>query len=371
MKQHTLLALSLFFIPFSPLYGTELQMGGFIKANARYVEGNLKFQDSWTGGGSFADNTKRTQFSAQESRVNMTITSNEVQAFAEIDFVGSAQGNPIISNSYSPRLRHAFISYQGVTAGQTWSTLVNTSTFAETADLGGPLVGQAMIRQALVRYDTAHWQFALENPYTYGTQAPEQASAQTKFATELTSTEPLWIDTNHDYLPDMIVRYNQSGDWGNVSISGLLRYLDSADTAQWGGGTSIAAKIHSIGKDDLRIQLHYGHLGRYVGTDAARDITDGQLENSLSVMFAYRHFWTQHTRSSIFYGHTSTKVEQTDRSHFGVNLFTNLTQSLTLGAEIGRYQMQDNITYLVPTVSQPRATQGVANYAQVSLQFHF
>lgn len=25
-------------------------MGGFIKANARYVEGNLKFQDSWTGG---------------------------------------------------------------------------------------------------------------------------------------------------------------------------------------------------------------------------------------------------------------------------------------------------------------------------------
>lgn len=358
MKQPTLFALSLFFIPFSPLYGTELQLGGFIKANARYVEGNLQFQDSWTGGGTVADNTKRTQFSAQESRVNMTITSDEIQAFTEIDFVGSSQGNPIISNSYSPRLRHAFISYQGVTAGQTWSTLVNTSTFAETADLGGPLVGQAMVRQALIRYSTEQWQFALENPYTYGTQA------QTDGITSATPTKPNWIDTSHDYIPDMIARYNQSGEWGNVSISGLVRYLDPADTAQWAGGLSIAAKLFTFGQDDLRLQLHYGNLGRYVGTDAARDIIQGKIETSTSAMFAYRHFWTDYTRSSVFFGYTSTEIEQTDRSHFGVNVFTNLTRALTLGVEVGRYQIEDNNNSL-----HPNAEQGVANYAQISMQF--
>ncbi|MEL4243405.1 hypothetical protein [Shewanella xiamenensis] len=357
MKLQYLPTLAVYFICSSSLYAADVQLGGFIKANTRFVEGNLAFQDSWAGGGKVVEHSKRTQFGAQESRFNLTLNTDEAKAFAEIDFVGSSQGNPIISNSYSPRLRHAYISYQGITAGQTWSTLVNTSTFAETADLGGPLVGQAMVRQALIRYSTEQWQFALENPYTYGTQA------QTDGLTSVTAAKPNWIDTSHDYIPDMIARYNQSGEWGNVSISGLVRYLDPAGTSQWAGGLSLAAKLLTFGQDDLRLQLHYGHLGRYVGTDAARDIIEGELETSTSAMFAYRHFWTDYTRSTLFFGHTRTEREQTDRSHVGVNLFTNLTQALTLGIEVGRYQIEDN-----NSSAHPYAQQGMANYAQLSMQ---
>ena len=359
MKSFTTLSLlTALFITFpssaSTLTETNYQMGGFIKANARYVSGNIAFQDSWAGGGIVAEEAKRTQFSAQESRLNVKVTHGEVMGFAEIDFVGSSQGNPIISNSYSPRLRHAFIQYEHITAGQTWSRLVNTSTFAETADLGGPLVGQAMVRQALLGYDIDNWQFSLENPYTYGTNKLSN------------NDEKQWIDTSNDYVPDAIVRYNQSGGWGNASLSSLFRYLDPADSAQFGVGFSVAAKIYTFGKDDLRMQLHYGHLGRYVGTDAAKDIINGQLETSTSMMFAYRHFWSERLRSSLFYGRTSTQIEQTDRNHFGINLFTNLTRELEVGFELGRYQIDD----ATPEFNPIESPQGSSNYAQLSLQFH-
>ncbi|MCZ4338271.1 hypothetical protein [Shewanella colwelliana] len=338
----------------TPVLATEYHFGGFIKANARYVDGNIAFQDSWTGGGSVTESAKRSQFSAAESRFNFSAKQGEVTGFAEIDFAGSSQGNAVFSNSYSPRLRHAYIEYQGVTIGQTWSTMVNTSAFAETADLGGPLVGQAMVRQALVKLTRGNWQLALENPYTYGTQA------------QTTTTDKQWIDTDNDYVPDAIIRYNQSGDWGNISLSSLLRYLDPTDTTQFGAGVSLAAKLNTFGRDDIRLQLHYGNLGRYVGTDAARDIINGELETTTAAMFAYRHFWTERTRSSLFYGRTKTDVEATDRAHIGLNVFTNLTPALVLGFEVGRYQINDaNSSY-----HENAPAQGASNYAQLSMQFH-
>lgn len=192
----------------------------------------------------------------------------------------------------------------------------------------------------------------LENPYTDCTQA------QTDRLTNATATKPNWIDIRHDYIPDIIARYNLSGEWGNVLVSGLVRYFDSAGISQWAGGLSLAAKLFTFGQDDLRLQLHYGHLGRYVGTDTARDIIQGELETSKSAMFAYRHFWTDYTRSTIFVGQTRTEREQTDCSHVGENLFTNLTQVLTLGVEVVRYQIEDN-----NSSAYPFAQQAMANYA--------
>lgn len=338
----------------TPLTASEYQFGGFLKTNARFVDGNIAFQDSWTGGGSVTDATKRTQFSAAESRFNMGIEHGDVIGFVEVDFAGSSQGNAVFSNSYSPRLRHAYVEYQGVTVGQTWSTLVNSSTFAETADLGGPLVGQAMVRQALVKLTSGHWQLALENPYTYGTQ------------TETKTTDKQWIETDNDYVPDAIIRYNQGGDWGNVSLSSLFRYLDPEDTAQFGAGVSLATKLNTFGRDDIRLQLHYGNLGRYVGTDAARDIIKGELETTKAAMLAYRHFWTERTRSSLFYGRTKTDVEATDRAHIGLNVFTNLTPALVLGFEVGRYQIDDTIS----SYHETAPAQGASNYVQLSMQLH-
>lgn len=328
---------------------TDIKVGGFLKGNIRYVGGDIPYMPNWIGSGAVnSEDAKRTQMSAQESRFNAKIKKGDVSGYVEIDFVGSAQGNGVVTNSYSPRLRHAFLKYQDVTFGQTWSTIINTSTFPETADLGGPLVGEAMMRQTLLRYQYGSWKFALENPNTFGT-----------------GTDGEKLSTSDDYVPDFIVRHDTKGDWGNISVSALMRYLDPESCKEVAFGGSISSKIMSFGKDDLRIQLHYGNLGRYVGTTAAKDIVNGELETTTSGTIAYRHFWTESTRSSLFYGRSSTEIEKTDRAQYGVNIFTNLTTELKMGLELGRYEVMDSEVSFKPNAN------GASNYAQFTMQFNF
>ncbi len=338
--------------------GTDLTLGGFLKTNARLVQGDLAYQHSWTGSATPEPDTKRSQFSAQESRLNLTITQDNAtpkvaKGFIEIDFSSSEQGNAHFSNSYSPRLRHAYIEYQGLTFGQNWTTLINTHTFAETVNLGGPLIGQAMVRQSLIRYhwqseQWGDWRFALENPDSYGTDIQGNP-----------------IKTKQDLLPDLIIRYDQQTTWGCFSIASLTRQLSLGENANGNTdkalafGGSFASRISLSGKDDLRLQLHYGELGRYVTTSAASDVYIGEIETTTAAMIAYRHFWTPQSRSSFFYGWASTKQSDANRYHLGVNLFHQLSQHLILGFELGQFSQEAS------TSSNTRLSSA---YGQLSLQ---
>lgn len=345
-----LLSLAIIGLITLPATATEFSVGGFIKGNARLVDGNVPFTNMWTGGGEVNDyDSQRTQFSAQESRVNAKFKDGELTGFTEIDFVGSSQGNGNISNSYSPRLRHAYLNYKDFTVGQTWSTIVNTSAFPETANLGGTLVGEHLVRQALVRYSKNNFQIALENPNTYGTDA---------------NNDPL--SKENDSIPDLIVRYNLSGDWGNISTSMLVRKLsptDNDDEITLGG--SVAGKILLGSRNDLRFTLAHGKLGRYFGTGAAYDVYRGEVETSTGGSIAYRHFLTDTIRTNLFYGHTVTDIQEVNRSHYGINIFTNLTPKLTTGFEIGRYSVNDDETL------HTEKKDGYSNYAQISVQYSF
>ncbi len=104
----------------------------------------------------------------------------------ELDFLGSAQGNENVSNSYSPRLRHAFFTYKNLTVGQTWSTFMNVSALPETVDFVGVMDGTVFARQPQVRYTTGNLEVALENP------------ASTVGGT----------DTNDNSMPDVVARYS-------------------------------------------------------------------------------------------------------------------------------------------------------------------
>ena len=81
----------------------------------------------------------------------MKYTHGDVMGFIEMDFWGGG-GNEIVSNSANPRIRHAFIKYKDVLAGQTWSTFMNTSAIPESADFAGATLGLVFIRQGQVRY---------------------------------------------------------------------------------------------------------------------------------------------------------------------------------------------------------------------------
>ena len=296
----------------------KIKFGGYIKIDGRYVDGDIAYRDFWIGSGTvLAEDVSQFKMFANESRINTTYSNGDVTAFVEMDFFGGG-GNEIISNSSHPRLRHAFIKYKDVLIGQTWTTFMNTSALAETADFAGPMVGEAFVRNNQVRYTNGNWQFAIENPESYGG------------------------DPTQDVMPDIVAKYNFKGDWGNVSVAGLFRQLHTPmDNSETAFGVSVAGKIITTGKDDFRFQIHTGNVGRYVGVTAAQDIVGEEAEESTSYMVAYRHFWNDDTRSSVFYGNITTDLTDADRTHWGVNLFKNYTSNLAIGVEVGSFEMAD------------------------------
>ncbi|WP_299266428.1 DcaP family trimeric outer membrane transporter [uncultured Psychrosphaera sp.] len=295
-----------------------IKFGGFIKVDGRHVTGNVAYQDFWIGTGTvLTEDASQTKFSVRESRINTTYTGYGVTAFIEMDFYGSG-GNEVISNSSNPRLRHAMIKYEDFVIGQTWTTFMNTSALAETVDFAGAMVGEAFVRNTQVRYSKNGFSVALENPESYGG------------------------DPTNDSMPDIIAKYQFKGDWGNVSVAALVRQLTTlTGETESAAGVSIAGKINVASKDDFRFQLHQGNLGRYVGVAAATDLVGEEVEESSSFMVAYRHFWTEAVRSSVFYGNITTTESDVDRSHWGVNIFKNYTPKFSVGAEIGNFEMAE------------------------------
>jgi len=294
-----------------------ITFGGYIKLDARYTDGTIAYRDFWIGGGTVIEDTSSFKIFANESRINTKFVHGDVTGFVEMDFYGGG-GNEIISNSVHPRLRHAFIKYKNVLVGQTWTTFMNTSALAETADFAGPLVAEPFVRNTQVRYTNGGFQIALENPESYGG------------------------DASQDSVPDLTAKYTVKGDWGNVSFAGLARQLNTVGgEAKNAFGASIAGRIKTVGKDDFRFQISSGNLGRYVGVTAATDLVGEKKEESTSVMVAYRHFWNEDMRSTVFYGATETEESDRERSHWGVNLFKNYTPKLSFGVEVGQFKMDE------------------------------
>jgi CBS domain-containing protein len=308
----------------------KITFGGYIKVDARYVDGDVGYRDFWLGAGTASplDQSKsQLNLNANETRFNMKYTHGEVMGFIELDFINSGQGNEIISNSASPRLRHAFIKYKNVLAGQTWSTFMNTSAIPETVDFAGPANGLAFIRQGQIRYTMGNLQVSLENPETYKG------------------------DTTLDDLPDFVAKYNFKGDWGNVSVAALGRQLNTLEAkTETAIGYSVAGRIKTVGKDDLRFQVHGGNVGRYVGVVSAADVvtkagqTDTNVqeaEETTSYIAAYRHFWSDDLRSTFAYGYAKADISKMESTQWSVNLFKNLTKQLAVGVEVGNYSRDD------------------------------
>ena len=305
---------------------SKLIFGGYIKADTRYTDGNIGAVDYWYGGGSkLAEDQSNFGISVNETRFNTKYVHGDVTGFIEMDFYGDAVsggGNEVISNSSNPRLRHAFIKYKNILVGQTWTTFQNTSSLAEAADFGGPLVASAFIRQGQVRYTNGGLQLSIENPESYGGYRG--------------------AGKRDDSVPDFIGKYTFKGDWGNVSVSALGRQLKTVtNESKSAFGYGVAGRINTVGKDDLRFQFHGGNVGRYIGVVASTDIEGEEVEDTTSIMVAYRHFWTDDIRSSVFYGNTQTDETDRDRTHWGVNVFKSYTKALSFGLEFGNFEMAE------------------------------
>lgn len=293
--------------------GPRLRWGGFIKADTLYTV---------TSDGPIADGTAGRQFHlpqsipvgpggseryldmhAQYSRfwlaADTTLESgDELRAWLEFDLSGTALGNEAATNAYGLALRHAWVSWRGWLAGQTWSNFQDAGVLPDTVDFIGATEGTVFVRQSQLRYSRGPWSVSLENPETLVT--PHQGGAAR-------------IITGDNHLPDATARYVHRADWGHLGVAGLLRSLRYRDAAldrrvtETGYGLSLSGRVNLGERDNLRFMLTGGQgINRYIGiaanTDAVLD-AGGELEplDVVAGFIAWQHLFNDRYRGNLFY----------------------------------------------------------------------
>jgi hypothetical protein len=280
---------------------------------------------------------------AKESRINFKSTHNldngaKLGTFVEMDFLLSSQGDERISNSFSGRLRHAFFTYNKWLFGQTWMTFFNVGALPENLDFIGPAESTLFGRQAQIRYTNGPWQFAIENPET--TVTPYGGGGR--------------VVADDNRVPDLVARYNMTGDWGSFTVAGTLRELrcdnciGGVDDSTSGYGVSLSGKMNVGARNDFRWMATFGSgMGRYFGVNLANGAVvdaNGGLEaiDSWGVFGSYRHFWNDQWRSNFTLGYadvdndtalTGTGVTS-EASSFHVNLIYSPQPKLDFGVEL-------------------------------------
>jgi hypothetical protein len=284
---------------------TTFNFGGYIKAdfiNSWYQNGDVgetsPLRDFHLPGQIPVGEIDRNfdlDYHVKESRFNFDvktqIAGREIHGFIEMDFLMSKSGDEKISNSFNPRLRHAYVEWDRFLVGQTWSTFMIV-VIPDEIDFAGVLDGLVFIRQPQLRYKAGNWWFAVENPETTITEFQESAA----------------LVTDSEILPDIVARRNFSGDWGTWSVAAIARTLhkrDSLTNSSPGFGITTGGKILTGKRDDFRILATYGHgLGRYLasgfisGAVRNEDMTLNPIR-TLSGYVAFNHFWAEKLSSSF------------------------------------------------------------------------
>jgi hypothetical protein len=337
---------------------TDIDFGGFVKLDmmvSDYTDGQApssgsiarqQYIPSLTPVGGEGDDMV-TDFHARQSRFFLT-TDTELDngetltGHIEMDFMLTPDGDQRISNSYNPRLRHAFLKYGKWTFGQTWSNFQDLNILAESVDFIGITDGIIFNRQAQIRYTSGGFSASIENPET--TVTPVGGGR---------------IISSDGFAPDVTFKYTGKTDNLTWQASALLRQLTydvgqtGDDETTFGYGVSFGAK-YTFGMDDIRASVTTGSgLGRYLGLNTwngAYIDSNGELEaiDSTGVSFAYRHFWSEKLRSNVVYSrgwadndeellasvNPATYTEYTQRLAF--NLMYSPASNLTFGAEISQ-----------------------------------
>jgi hypothetical protein len=232
---------------------------------------------------------------AKETRLNLDIRGEaegrELRMFIETDFYGS---------SGVLRLRHAYGSYGGLLAGQTWSTFVDEDNMPRTIDFESP-TAFASVRQALVR-----WTQPLGEGVTWSVAVEDNKS---------NITIPSNIAGKAEYLmPDLVTRFRWNRSRGHVATAafvGAARFRptegDLDTVTLWGGMLSV--KLNLLENDSMYGVFTVGDgIGRYRGGTTAVPDDTGALHavGGAAFMGGYEHFWSERWSTNAVYSISDT-----------------------------------------------------------------
>ena len=234
---------------------------------------------------------------AKETRLFLDIRGpvegSELRMYVETDFYGS---------SSTLRLRHAYGSYKGLLAGQTWSTFVDDANMPNTIDFESPMAFPS-VRQAQLRFtkklgDTASWSAAVED-------------------NKSTITLPSTPGKAEYPMPDLVARVRSDGPRLHTFVSGFLGWArfrpttgDVDDQTLW--GIDLSGKLKTVGKDTVYSQYTFGEgIGRYRGGVTAVPDFNGELHAPMThaIMAGYEHYWVPVVSTNIVYGLSTAPAE--------------------------------------------------------------
>lgn len=313
-KLTVLAAATIAAMSFSVQADTEFKFGGYVKADVMFSEYSNGAPDSGSLSRQFyvpgtiygdASNGKQVvDFHARESRFNFKTSTDldghKLTGFIELDFMTHTDGNERVSNSYSPRIRQAFVSFDNWAAGQMWTTFQNPGALPENLDFVGAAEGTPFVRQSMIRYTNGGFQFSAENPETTLNGYRDPTGSR--------------ITSGSGMVPDFVARYNMKTEGGMAfTFAGIARQLnvekdkDTAnpiDSSEFGYGVSFTGVI-PVGQDDIKMSATYGEgLGRYMAlnyVNAGVLNGNGDIETieSYGGFISYRHWWNDKWRTSI------------------------------------------------------------------------
>jgi hypothetical protein len=236
---------------------------------------------------------------AKETRLNLDVRGiveeRELRMFIETDFYGS---------SSVLRLRHAYGSWGGLLAGQTWTTFMDDDNLPRTIDFEAPMAF-AQVRQAQAR-----WTQKLGAPVTWSVAVEDNKSA---------IVVPTDRPGKAEYpSPDFVTRFRFDIPGGHVTTSafvGAARFRptegDTDTVTLWGSMAS--AKFTTFGRDYVYGVVTFGEgVGRYRGGTTAVPDQNGKLHavGGTGIMGGYEHFWTERWSTNAVYSGTNTADEE-------------------------------------------------------------
>lgn len=348
-------------------------IGGFVNMRTAYdwnsVIGNRDFVTYNIPTISTPSNEQRILMDPTTSRLFFKTIVNtdkigKIEAMIETDFRGT---------NNALRLRKAYISFLGLTIGQTTTTFVDLNVGPNTIDFQGPN-SYTYNRTALIRYKydfNKSWTVALaaEMPIVSGTPATHATIIPQR-------------------VPDIpaYVQYNWNGGKSHVRASGIVRTMFYHDDvvqntyASMGWGAQLSANIAVCRHLNLYGMALYGKgISNYMqdlngnGMDLVSDphkagqlttlpafgwLAGAQLNLTpkwqMNLCYSQVNLWDKT-------GYLSAVPEAYRFSqYFVTNLFYNILPSLQVGVE-----------YLYGTRYDVGGSMGKANRAQMALQFNF
>ena len=324
--------------------GVKVTFGGFVEAAGVWRQrnevadvgdapfGSLPFQNSPLG------HEDEFRFSGRQSRISIKATGDidptqHLQAYYEMDFLGAGvTANSRESNSYQPRIRQAFLSYDNdnyhfhLMAGQGWSLVTQEKAgmlpLAENLPLtidAQYAVGFNWARQPQIRFvedlnKTTWFGVSIESPQVnfasnsigvVGGPSQGAVSGGLTGSTNAGSPVPPGLSVNDlnacqssglldsatacsaDEFPDIVEKVAADPGWGHYELYGLQRFfsdrvyttaIQGSGTNKtnygWGVGGSVLLPVVAKYLDFTASALTGEGLGRY-GSSQLADVTIG------------------------------------------------------------------------------------------------